>query len=283
MRTWIVLVGLSLASTSIASESPPPDHLRVVSYNIALGAFIKLENTVNAQFLKRRFSIARFLQSHSALKDFDVIGLQEICKGRHDEQPEYFRAILRHRGLTPYSRFAAASPLSNDGCMNGQMILSRYPIVDSGTFELPLLRPGGKVVLWVDIAVPGHASPFRFYNLHLDNRGKSLFAEAGRWKQMQTVLSHYREWQADHPGSPAIILGDFNALNRLYNFWEREKTIRETMKVLSPSLDHYKATHITAHQTDWIFFQNLKLSRSQVAYRMRSDHFPVAADFDLKP
>ncbi|GEM_PF-1106267 len=283
----LTLLTQSAAAVDSKNAQNPTSELRVVTYNIFYGKALDLERKLYPAFLKKRVSIARFLNRHSALKNFDILGLQEICEGRPgsaSDQQEYFREILRAQGISPHGRFVAANPRSNDRCRSGQMILSRFPIVESGTFELPLLRPGGKQALWVDIEVPtvGGTKRVRVYNLHLDNRGKSLLAEKGRWKQIQTVLTHLEHWQSKNPDTPVIVLGDFNALNKLYNPWKREKTIREMSKLFQPSLKKYKATHITGHQLDWIFSRNLKLKKSRVAYKMLSDHFPVSADFEIK-
>lgn len=277
----ILPAALILAAVLSSPRAEAGPKLRVITYNVALGVPMKLEGSLPTGFLKRRASIRRLLERHPLLRDFDVLGLQEVCEDRHQAHFEYFREILRAQGATPYSRFAAANPLSNKKCREGQMILSRYPIVDSGKFELPLLRPGGKVALWVDLLVPSGSGDeiVRVYNLHLDNRGKTLFAAKGRWKQMRAVLDHYREWRARYPHRPAIVLGDFNALSRLYDFWHRELAIRETMKVLSASITRRRPTHVSGHQIDWIFFDQLELKYSKVVYKLKSDHFPVMADF----
>lgn len=277
--------GLVLTSVlpSNGHATNAPKTLRVVSYNIAQGHALGFERSLHSKFLKRQASIATAFRRKAGLKNFDILGLQEICKGAAEEQLEYFRNILRSRGYSSYSRFAQANPFANDHCRSGQMILSRYPIVDSGVIELPLLRPGGKVALWADIevSVEGGYQKLRVYNLHLDNRGKSLFAEKGRWRQMEAVLLHFFEWQMKNPNTPGIILGDFNSLNEIYNPWNREKTIRETAKYLDPSLRKYRATHLSGHQLDWIFSLNLKLLRSRVVYKLLSDHFPVSADYEF--
>lgn len=252
--------------------------LRVVTYNIANGAMLKPRAKVQWRYSRDAATVRQALRRHAALADADVIALQEVC-GAQD-----LRSL---RSLPGYHlHFDPVHPASRDDCRKGQAVLSRWPIQDAGRIQLPRLRAVNRSAMWVDLQVPmprGGSRLVRVYNLHLDNRGETLWVEEGRWKQMQPILRHYQRWRRHHPQAGVLMLGDFNSLGDLKWSKRPERTIVELHKHLASALPVGPRTHVLRYQTDWIFYGSLELESAQVVDILLSDHFPVVAQFTLPP
>jgi endonuclease/exonuclease/phosphatase family metal-dependent hydrolase len=282
LRTSTLLVALAvlLGSSACATLSPvnvlegphlgDGQSLRVVSYNIGLGYMLETRDPRLLRLSRRDFSIRAALDRHPALSKFDVLGLQEVCS---DDD-----TLVRLRQVQPdlHVYFARADPLNEGECRKGQAVLSRYPIIAGGTITLPnRLRVIGRSAIWVDIAVPGHEQPLRVYNVHFENRGP----DSVRTEQAREVLAHVNTWRAEHPDNPVIVLGDFNSMGRRMTPHTKEHCISEMEARLHSVLPTYQATHVLDFQTDWIFFDALSLVRAKVVSIVRSDHYPLVADF----
>lgn len=243
--------------------------LRVVSYNIGLGYMLETTDPRLLRLSRDDYSIRAALGRHPALSDFDVLGLQEVCS---DDD-----TLARLRTLQPdlHLYFARADPRSDGECRKGEAVLSRYPIVAGGTITLPNHRTVGRSAIWVDIDVPGQPRPLRVYNVHFENRGP----DAVRRAQSREVLAHVDAWRQHNPDTPVIVLGDFNSMGRRMTPFTKELCIEEMEASLRSALPGYESTHVLDFQTDWIFFDALSLVRANVVDIVRSDHYPVVADF----
>lgn len=258
-----LLLGFALfwPSLCLASEAS----IKAATYNIARGLLLRIE--------KR--AVAKAIGPH-----LDVIALQEHC-GSRPQDLRFFARLLGVDNVAEHVAHAPTDPLRPSKCNETLAIVSRFPILNSGHFELPEARDVGKIALWADLLLK-NGSVMRVYNTHLDNRArKGVRAETARWRQAKVLLEHLLEWQSSNPQAPVLLLGDLNSLGRYIDFWRKERTIRELSKVLSPSLKRYLPTHILGYQLDWIFFENLKLVRSAPVPVVASDHFPLVADFRL--
>ena len=276
----LVAVGALLGTSACAGLAPVSvldgpalgdgHNLRVVSYNIGLGYMLETRDPRLLRLSRNDFSIRAALDRHPALSDFDVLGLQEVCS---DDD-----TLARLRTVQPdlHVYFARADPKRAGECEKGQAVLSRYPIVAGGTITLPnRLRVVGRSAIWVDIQVPGQYHPLRVYNVHFENRGP----DSVRTDQAREVMAHVNAWREDNPHSPVIVLGDFNSMGRRMRPFAKEHCIAEMEKLLRSVLPNYESTHVLDFQTDWIFFDALSLVRAKVVDIVRSDHYPVVADF----
>ena len=257
--------------------------LRVVSFNVHLGEFLKYERDGHHASIERTF------ERDTRLRNADIIGLQELCSDEGGWQLDYFNRVIHDTANSGYMAMALADPVNKTMCARVEAIYSRYPIVDQGVITLPqVFEPRSAV--WADIDVPNAngqgTTRVRVYNAHLENRPQNMSWEEGRLKQIRVVLAHVDAWRAAHPGEPLILLGDLNTVGRIWDPWRREATIKTIEgDKLSPSIKGYARTlTFTPHQIDWIFFNDqLALKHSEVVGVWLSDHFPLVADFTLTP
>lgn len=264
-----------------ARSSPDARTLRVVTFNAHLGEALLEERDGN------RRSIARTFEAAPALRGADVLALQEVCAGEGGWQLAYFDRMVEGESGPAKMAIARSDP-SEAGlpCARVEAIVSRYPIVAQGVLQLPELSEPRSAV-WADIAIGGAegARPalVRVYNAHLENRPRSVDWAKGRLLQMNAILVHLEAWRAEHPGAPVLLLGDLNTNGRGWDFWRREELLEELGRHrLRPSLEGRRRTlTLLPHELDWIFFDGLALRTSQVVHVWLSDHFPVAADFNL--
>lgn len=260
-----VSLGLALLLAPVATIAG--DAFRAVTFNIYLGKGLD-ENPA-------RFGW--YLNQTEPLKDFDVIGMQEVCGDREGEHLRMLRALLRQSGPI-YSHFVSSDPNDRKQCGKGQAIFSRHPILSQGAKLLPFVREP-RMMVWIDINVKG--KPIRVYNLHLDNRSKNILnSERDRKRQIIGALDEIGAFRSAHPEAGVIVLGDFNSWGKMLVPGAWESGIREMARHLDPTLRGFHPTHRLPVQLDWIFFDGLELTGSAVIRRfMGSDHLPVYADF----
>lgn len=278
------------AALTARAEPAGPDHadpqyrpFRVVSYNVAMGLAFRLHMRLGT--LKGP-GIAWSVRDDKALRQPDVLGLQEVCLTA-GAQLEYLVAAMQaaHPGRRVYHAEATDGGQLDSSCSNAQVTLTVHPIVASGRFEFPMLSWRNAAV-WADLDIRdvraywNTSNRLRVYNLHLINRvGRSVQVPEARWTQAQALLAHYQAFRQAEPATPVIWLGDFNTLGDVLHPWRPERTITELSKIFTPSLEGFHPTHVLLQQTDWIFGDHLVPLRSQVVFLPYSDHFPVVADY----
>ncbi|MBS2032204.1 MAG: endonuclease/exonuclease/phosphatase family protein [Deltaproteobacteria bacterium] len=265
----------------VASSNARP--LRVVSFNVHLGEFLKYEREGHHASIERSF------RQDPRLRSADIIGLQELCSDEGGWQVDYFHQVMKDTAGQSYVATALSDPIGKMMCARVEAIYSRFPIVNQGVITLPqVFEPRSAV--WADIDVPNldgqGTTRVRVYNAHLENRPQNMSWEEGRLKQIRVVLDHVDAWRAAHPGEPLILLGDLNTVGRIWDPWRREATIKaiEADQLQASIKGYHRTLTFTPHQIDWIFFNDqLALKHSEVVGVWLSDHFPLVADFTLAP
>jgi endonuclease/exonuclease/phosphatase family metal-dependent hydrolase len=264
----------------------------VVTYNIAMGLLsVRLERALQRRRWLRPLarvlpSLARTCARHAWLGQMDVLGLQEVCLA-DAAQGRYFEDLFRARSIEPACHSGHEGPEPRLPCAKGQLLLSRFAMRTTGT--LPLPRVGShRAAIWADLHVPGIAGArgdlVRVYDLHLSNRdGRDWRPLEGRLRQIRVVLDHAHALEAEHPGAPAILLGDFNTLGNLWWPFGREPALREVARWFAPALPRFRPTMLFPHMLDHVFYRHLHLDAARVLYLPFSDHFPVAARFHTAP
>jgi endonuclease/exonuclease/phosphatase family metal-dependent hydrolase len=162
--------------------------MRVVSYNI--------------QYSLGRDGVYDLARTVDAVRDADVICLQEV--DRHwprtamADQAADIAALLPDR----YWVFGPmldidASTVDADGRVHnvrrqyGQMVISRYPIVSSRTFPLPMLHTGPLANAWccaLETVIDTPEGPVRVVNVHLTD-----ISELNRMTQVSDLVRRLHE------------------------------------------------------------------------------------------
>jgi endonuclease/exonuclease/phosphatase family metal-dependent hydrolase len=262
-----VLASSAFVVTLTAAAPAKATEIRVVSFNVAMGVAFggPLRGLLRGTF-----------EEHEHLRGFDMIGLQEACVDDPDTI-EPFRAVMRKAHGSVYSHAVLENSRSRERCKKAEVILSRFPIIDSGGIDLPKIG-ARRSAAWVDVRVGSET--LRVYDLHLSNRhGRDFAPIAGRWEQASIVLDHWLRAKRRDPGLCGIILGDFNSMGDLVSPARQELTIAAFSRVMTPNLVGFVPTMWLPYQTDWIFSSGLGVRRSYVIPTMYSDHYVVMADY----
>lgn len=185
-RAWLLL--FLLPAVSWSAETPPPMRVRVLSYNIHHG-----------RGMDQQIDLPRIAGVISATRP-DLVALQEVDRGTgRSGGVDQAAELGRLTGLE--ARFGSA--MAYDGGAYGEAVLSRWPVEATRTHPLP--NQDGhepRAALEIDVQVPGDGPRIRFMGTHLDH-----VDDTNRMRQVQAL-------QAIYPvsdGSPAILVGDFNA------------------------------------------------------------------------
>ena len=187
------LPGRQYLLPQVREGSRDGSQLRVMTYNIHYGTGIsgELDLEKTAAVLKTA--------------DADIIGLQEVDRNfgersRFQDQPKLLANLLGMHHVYGESLRVPHLSLSRGVGHYGNMILSRYPIIDSEVLRLPtkwgieprtalkatIAAPQGEVVVW---------------STHLG------LSSGARLEQVRTLLA-----AVNREGRPSVVLGDFNAL-----------------------------------------------------------------------
>jgi endonuclease/exonuclease/phosphatase family metal-dependent hydrolase len=237
-------------------EVTPSLPVRVMTYNIHSAV-----SNIHGQDLE---AIAQVIERSGS----DIIAIQEISRGWLISGGIDMVSWLSSR-LGMEAIFAGTADT-----LWGNSILSRYPIVESGSGPLPMLDskiPRGYI--WAKIDV-GETSPLLIINSHLQNGSEEQHV---RLAQVPVLLNVWGN------STSSILLGDLNAtpgaeeLNMIMNSglidsWEEGSTGRgDTVPAHQPSI-----------RLDWIWHtRDLVAIEAQVISTTSSDHLPVIALIDV--
>jgi endonuclease/exonuclease/phosphatase family metal-dependent hydrolase len=264
-----LFAALSFSAVLFASASAAAADLRVVSFNVAMGAAFRKPF---AGLIRSTFT------NNPHLRRFDVIGLQEACSNDRRAVNLFRGVMLRAHGVV-HEHSVLADPDSRESCKKAQVILSRYPFRKRGGITLPQVG-ARRSAAWVDLAVGRET--VRVYDLHLSNRaGKNYTPTRGRWAQASVVLDHWMDERAKDPRKRGIVLGDFNTTSSIWEPHKPEITVSSFCRHMTPNMLRFVPTMFVPYKTDWIFSNGLSLKRSHVIPTIYSDHFVVVADYRL--
>jgi endonuclease/exonuclease/phosphatase family metal-dependent hydrolase len=229
--------------------------LRVMTYNI--------HSAVSYYRGQELEAVAEVIESSGS----DIVALQEVSRGWIMSGGIDMVAWLSER-LGMESVFTGTADR-----LWGVAILSRYPIIESGSGPLPgldALIPRGYIWAKVDVGAP---SPLFIINTHLHHVSDR---EDVRIAQVSTLLEI---WDTSER---TILLGDMNA---------RPGSEEMNMIAHSGFLDAWAEAgtgseytlpaHIPSVRVDWIWYTlDLQSIETQVLSTTASDHLPVLATID---
>ena len=241
-------------------QAPQPEAgngypVRVMSYN--------LHNGFNTDGELDLEELAEVIEDEEA----DIVGLQEVSRGWVINGSADMLLWLSTQLNMPYVYGPSI------GHMWGNAILSRFPITDWGTVDLPprdipLLRQ----FTWADFDIGG-GEQLRVITTHFHYRKDG---GAVRLQQTEAVLSFWN----GHPQT--VVLGDLNAAPgwpEMLGFWRTG---------FSDALDEVedRTTFPSDKPVDTIDYvlasADLKLSDPSITKSTASDHLPVSATVDLR-
>lgn len=261
-KLFTLLAFLTALVASAATDYPTAKSKRitVMTYNIhhcnppSAGAKIDVE------------AIAQVIRKEKP----DLVALQEVDvntersgKGLHQAK-ELARLTNMH--------FFFSKAIDHQGGDYGVAVLSRFPILDSTRFILPIdPKIGGETRTLAAITVEVAKGKRVFFACtHLDLK------EPNRLSQAELIMKHF-----DGTTSPVLLAGDFNALSD-------SKVIRQFEQQFTRSCQDCKPTIPVENPNraiDFIMYKSgssvKPLSTRVIDEKYASDHLPVVAELEI--
>ncbi len=205
----------------------------------------------------------------------DVIALQEVWS--YTEGPlrkDQARYLSEHLQLS----CCVGETRKYRGGIYGNIILTRFPILFTQTYDLTVVQREERGCLRADLEVPG-AGLLHVFNIHL---GTGYFERKRQSKLIEVTIVKNPELN----GGKRIVMGDFNE----WTLGPTTKLLQEQFRSVDAATVHPLKSYpgiMPMLTLDHIYFDpSLKLKRLTI-YRsplalIASDHLPVVADFDIK-
>ncbi|HBG26470.1 MAG: hypothetical protein A2Y10_06160 [Planctomycetes bacterium GWF2_41_51] len=238
------------------------DNIRLMTYNIHYG-----KGTDGVLSLSR---IADVIEDSGA----DIIGLQEVDYD-HERSNHVDQAAWLANNLDMYYAYGLADAT---GTVQGNAILSKYPILSVNNWQLPLYgsEDPRRAVMVATILVEGKV--IHFGNTHLTQNREPYYVEVRNF-QVKEILKRLNEFTE----APIFLAGDFNS-RRSYPPMDRLKHMfRDSYDLAASKVndqdywDHIMVCHkFTESGGDVSLNKTIINSLTQVA----SDHYPQFADVE---
>jgi len=235
--------------------------LRVMTYNIHYGTGVSGELDLE--------QIATTIRAVNA----DIIGLQEVDSnfGKRSEFQDQPRLLARYLGMHyvygESIRVHHLFPGQGTGYY-GNMILSRYPIIDAQMLKLPTTWGAeARTALKAIIATP--QGQIAVWSTHLG------LSHRARLEQVRSLLTAVNAEER-----PCVILGDFNAVTGSPEISLMANRLQDTGELIgNAGGTFYMAASQTMPRIDYIWLdQSLDAISHRVVPSPASDHLAVVAD-----
>lgn len=295
-----LLIGIKSISVFFAFHIPKkfnykkePQSIRIASWNVARFIEMKRNNNKGSQTRLKMMELIR-------QQDADIFCMQEFF---HSEDSTWYPNLDYALNNLNYPYYYYSR--DNDGRkhFNGNIIFSRYPIIDSGIIHYP--RPAfPESLVYADIKV--NNDTIRVYTTHLQSLQfkKSDYARIDRIKdaeegivsdsraifsKLRTGIS-YRKIQTDivkqilgDSPYPFLFCGDLNDVPNSYTYFTIKGNLQDaflkkgfgvgrTFSAVSPTL-----------RIDYIFAdKNFKINQFNRIVKNYSDHYLIITDVELK-
>ena len=300
---FLPLVVLAIGYKSIAvffAANPPttfnyqkrPGTVRVLSWNVARFLELKRNNNTGS---RKRLQMLDLIKQQNA----DVLCFQEFF---HSTDTTLYNNIDPIKALGyPYYYFC----WYGDGGLQwfGQIIFSRFPIVDSGILRYPWpTQP--ESLIHADVLVG--SDTIRFYTTHLQSvkfqkqdyenieeikrredslleNSRNIFNKVKRGIEFRAQQAGIVKQEISSSPYPFVLTGDFNDVPNSYAYFKISKGLQDaflkrgfgigrTFSALSPTL---RIDHILTTKN----FEVLQFNRQ---VKSLSDHFMIIADLKLR-
>lgn len=163
------------------------------------------------------------------------------------------------------------------GGIYGNVILTRFPLVFTQTYDLTAVQREERGCLRADIEVPG-VGLFHVFNVHL---GTGYFERKRQAKLIDVTILKNTELSGKR-----VVMGDFNE----WTLGDTTRLLQEQFRSVDAATIHPVKSYpgiMPMLTLDHIYFdpalklQRLTIYRSPLAL-LASDHLPVVADFEVK-
>lgn len=258
----------SVYEVSNIGEDDNAGDLKILSYNVK--QFNEFKWSDEADMPAR---ISEFIRE----EDPDILGVQEYFKGEISVAEIYPYRYVKYK---------------NDKSYFGQAILSKYPIINSGSLNFP--TESNNNAIYADIVVEDDT--LRVINMHLQSyslkpnvnnlekeHSKKVFRGMGRTfvrqeEQMRIILENMNE-----TSHKIILLGDMN--NTAYSYMYREFTsagLNDAFKLKGNGFGRTFDFDYFPLRIDYIFTdERLNVTSFETLEKPYSDHFPITAKIRL--
>ncbi|HEX6649631.1 MAG TPA: endonuclease/exonuclease/phosphatase family protein [Pyrinomonadaceae bacterium] len=246
--------------TTLRKQTPTPQQLKIVSYNIRWRSGDDLKKMIE------------LMQNDPEIGGASILGLQEVDRRKkRSGQCNTAKMIADGLGL----HYAWAAPLAakaTDEEETGVAILSVYPLSDVRRIVLPHPGPNGRRRVALGATLEIDKRQWRVYTAHAETR----IAFDKKLEQFKEILNDLAQYRAD---MPAIVMGDFNT-------WEPGAG-RKIIKLFSdaglkttfgdqPTLRQKILFVPIELELDWVYLRGLEAASYGVDRKIEiSDHWPL--------
>jgi endonuclease/exonuclease/phosphatase family metal-dependent hydrolase len=295
-----LLLGLKSLLVFFAFHAPAgfkyeknPEHIRVVTWNVA--RFIELKKNNNRGSEKRKRMLELLRQQNA-----DVLCLQEFYTS---SLPDYYDNITPIRYELGYPYFYFVYDTDGDQQYYSSIIFSRYPIVDSGVIRYP--RPSlPEVLLHADLKIG--SDTVRVYTTHLQSlqfrprdyerieriksvddsllqNSRNIISKIKRGFMNRSIQANLIREVLDDSPHPVIMGADLNDVPNSYTyhtvrggmqdaFLKKGFGIGRTYSALSPTL-----------RIDYLFADpRFRVHQFSRVVKNLSDHYLLVADLEWR-
>lgn len=306
---WVAIALLAISPLAIAAESPDPETLRVISYNVQfLPDPAQMFNSRGSNEYRAK-EIGRVLAER-----FDIIGLNEVFQDTYRES--LLKEIEKAWG-EDYHVIAGPEPVDANRYNGGLAIVSRYPFLETNSVIYDHISSPKDFGFAADgFASKGvlHARVCRnpeqpkgntidVFVSHLEARSNEMREE--QYKEIGAFIAKHNDSKL-----PLLILGDFNTRGNPEYMQDKDSAYNRLLKELgsgrpgAPIVDLWPALEKglggtnrqesteTGGRIDYVFFSNPKSRPKELvpqAVRVNpypdsktkylSDHSAVEGDF----
>lgn len=288
-----VVVLLAFNTPGQFTYQKPAGAIRVASWNVARFTEWKRNNNKGSQ---TRLKMLDLLEEQNA----DILCLQEFF---HSTDSLYYDNINKVVNDLDYPYYYFSWDNHGRQQYTGQVIFSRFPIIDSGLVRYP--RPGQpETVLFADIKV--NTDTIRIYTTHLQSVKfqKNDFQAVEEIKSREDSLIEnsrniftklkrgiiYRARQADivkdllgNAPYPYIFTGDFNDVPNSYAYFTIRNQLQDAFLQKGFGIGRTYTALAPTLRIDYIFATpDFRVQQFNRLVKEYSDHYLLVADLQLK-
>ncbi|WP_293961123.1 endonuclease/exonuclease/phosphatase family protein [uncultured Fusobacterium sp.] len=294
MKKMIVLGALLCSMLTYANAKPTFEVLQPTkdgTINKVLNKKEKLELTVASYNIAAgRVSSPEELGKAIKAMNADFVALAEVDRNtERSGHKDQLDIIAKEAQMYPI--FGKA--IDFEGGEFGPALLSKYPVIKSQNFLLPVPGDGRQHVLIVaEVQVPNFSEPVLFMAAHLDYKEDATV----RMKQVQEINAvAIASIKTVFPGIESrvkILAGDFNevngtdVMNEIYRYWDPvldENADNRTWPAINPALaiDHILTYKGQKWEVKDVIIPNENPVWNNINWPTVSDHVPVIAKIKL--